>query len=328
MKAIVNTAPNRLEFQELPMPQPGPGQVRIRTLACGICATDLHMIAGWDRTSFPAIPGHEWAGVVDALGAGVPAALAGRRCVADNVLTDHGEVGFEHPGGYSQYFLTEAANLIPLPDDFPMSTAALIEPLAVSVRGLRKLRLNDRSRALVIGDGPIGLLMVMLLKRAGLEHVVVVGGRLPRLAIALACGASQVFNYHDFYHDINGDLAGGILKMTGTAFPLVVEASGSGPAIQASLALAMPCGQILVLGDYRHARADFAWNQVLLGELEIIGSNASAGAWPEAVRLALEGRLPLERLVTQRLPAARFAEGVELTRARAGDVIKVVLEWE
>ena len=66
MKAIVHVAPGRLEWQDWPLPQPGPGQARIRTLACGICATDLEMIAGWNRTGFPAIPGHEWSGVVDA----------------------------------------------------------------------------------------------------------------------------------------------------------------------------------------------------------------------------------------------------------------------
>jgi threonine dehydrogenase-like Zn-dependent dehydrogenase len=324
MKAIVNTSPNCLELQELPMPQPGPGQVRIRTGACGICATDMLMIAGWDRTLFPSIPGHEWAGTVDALGEGVAAALAGRRCVAENVLANGGEVGFEYPGGYAEYFLTEAANIYPLPDDFPFATAALMEPLAVAVRGINKLHLNDKSRALVIGDGPIGLLMVMLLYRAGVSEIVIVGGRAPRLAIAQESGASRVLNYHS----IEGNLTSGISKAAGKAFPLVVEASGSALGMQASLELAKVCGQILVLGDYSGARADFEWNHVLLRELEIIGSNASAGAWPEAVRLALEGRMQLERLATQCISAERFTDGIELTRSRRGDVVKVVLTWE
>ena len=60
MKAIVNTAPGCVDWKDVPTPEPAPGQVRIRTAACGICATDLEMIAGWQRTSFPAIPGHEW----------------------------------------------------------------------------------------------------------------------------------------------------------------------------------------------------------------------------------------------------------------------------
>ena len=330
MKAIVNIAPNRLELQNLPLPVPGRGQVRIRTGACGICATDMLMIAGWARTPFPSIPGHEWSGTVDALGEGVSTTLAGRRCVAENALSTGGEVGFEYPGGYGEYFITEAANIYPLPDDFPLATAALMEPLAVSVRGINKLRLDDKSRALVIGDGPIGLLMVMLLRRAGITEIMMVGGRAPRLAIALASGATRILNYHQ----IEGSLSGAILKaatpaFAGTpAFPLVVEASGSAAAIHASLELARLCGQILVLGDYSGACADFEWNRLLHRELEIIGSNASAGAWPEAVRLAVEGTLPLERLITQRLPAERFAEGVELTRSRRGDVVKVVLEWE
>lgn len=323
MKAIVNTAPNRLVFQDLPLPKPGPGQVRIRTAACGVCATDILMIAGWERTTFPAIPGHEWSGIVDGVGEGVDKSLIGRRCVAENVLASGGEVGFEVPGGYSEYFITQAANLYPLPDDFCMTTAALIEPLAVSLRGLKKLRLNVKSRVLVIGDGPIGLLMVMLLHRAGMEEIVVIGGRAPRLAIAQESGASQVLNYHQ----IEGEFARDILHTAGDAFSLVVEASGSAAAMQASLELTSVCGQILVLGDYSQARADFAWNYLLHRELEIIGSNASAGAWPDAVELAVGHKLPLERLITHRLPAQRYAEGVELTRSRRPDVVKVVLEW-
>ena len=87
------------------------------------------------------------------------------------------------------------------------------------------------------------------------------------------------------------------------------------------------CGRILVLGDYAGAQAGFAWNRLLLQEIELIGSNASAGAWPEAVRIATEGQLPLARLATHRLPAVRFAEGVELMRGHHAGVIKVVLEW-
>ena len=120
MKAIVNTGPGRLEWLDRPTPPPGNGQVRIRVCACAVCATDLAMIAGWERTGFPAVPGHEWSGVVDAVGPGADGALAGRACVAENVQADGGEVGFEHPGGYGQYLLTDAANVHPLPGDFPL----------------------------------------------------------------------------------------------------------------------------------------------------------------------------------------------------------------
>ncbi len=135
MRAIVNTGPIRLELLEVPQPQPGFGQVLIRTSACGICATDLLMIAGWDRTGFPSIPGHEWAGMVDSVGEGVDRSLIGVRCVGENVLSGGGEVGFEHPGGYGQFFVTEAKNIYPLPADFPLATAAMMEPLASTTSG-------------------------------------------------------------------------------------------------------------------------------------------------------------------------------------------------
>jgi threonine dehydrogenase-like Zn-dependent dehydrogenase len=332
MRAIVNTAPGRLEMLDWPLPEPGPGQVRIRTAACGVCATDLAMIAGWVRTGYPAIPGHEWAGTVDAVGPGVNANLLGCRCVAENVWADGGEVGFEHPGGYGEYFLTEAANVYPLPDSFPLTTAALIEPLAVCVRGLRRLRIEDKRRALVIGDGPIGLIMVMLLRRAGVEEIVLVGGRPGRLAVGRERGAAKTLNYHE----VSDSLSAAIRGIGGDPFPNVLEVSGTHASIAAALEVVAHGGHVLVLGDYNGARADFAWNDLLHREIELIGSNASAGAWPEAVRLAIacpafpgtEDSLPLARLVTHRLPAERFAEGIELMRSRRGDVIKVVLEWE
>ncbi len=323
MKAIVNTGPGRLEWRDWPTPEPGPGQVRIRTAACGICATDLKMIAGWERTAFPAIPGHEWAGVVDAVGSPSDAVLRGRRCVAENVLTDGGEVGFEHAGGYGEFLVTEARNVHVLPDQFPPAVATLIEPLAVCVRALRRLRLDDRSAALVFGDGPIGLILVMLLRSAGVEDILLVGGRATRLDVARQLGVTQTLNYHD----VQGDLGEAIKTIAGRPLPNTIEAAGSATAAQACIAATAREGKVLLVGDYEQARAGFPWMRVLIEELELIGSNASAGAWPEAVRLATAGSLPLHRLVTHRLPVARFEEGLEFVRSRRPDVIKVVLEW-
>lgn len=322
MKAIVNTAPGRLELLELPLPEPGPGEIRIRTLACGVCATDLQMIAGWARTGFPAIPGHEWCGVIDAAGPGVTPTLVGQRCVAENVLGDGGEVGFEHPGGYGQFFITLARNVHLLPDDYSPSAGALVEPLAVCVRALRRLALRDRRAALVLGDGPIGLMLTGLLAREGVEFIGLVGGRPARLGLAQELGAQQVFNYRA----AEGELATALERAFGQRFPTVIEASGAAPAMAAALRLVKKSGQVLVVGDYGAARAGFAWNELLHGEWTLVGSNASADAWPEAVRLARDA-FPLERLVTHRVPAAQF-EAAMATARFCRDAIKVVMVWE
>lgn len=319
MRAIVNTGPGVLELRELPAPVPGPGQALIRTAFCGICATDLEMIAGWERTGFPSIPGHEWSGVVEAVGAGADPGLVGRPCVAENVLADGGEVGFEHPGGYGERFLTEARNVLLLPPGLDLAVAPLVEPLAVCVHALDRLgrRLGADAAVLVIGDGAIGLLLAMVLRERGCRAVTLVGGRAARLGMAREAGVGRTLNYHE----MKDGLAAGI----GATFPVVLEASGSPAAVDACLDLVAPQGTFVVIGDYGPARASFLWNTVLHRQAAIVGSNASAGAWPEALRLA--SRLPLARLANRRLPAERYAEGMALVKSRDPSVIKVVLEW-
>lgn len=323
MKAIVNTAAGRVQWQDMPTPQPGPGQVRIRTAACGICATDLEMIAGWQRTSFPSIPGHEWSGIVDALGPGVDAKWLHQPCVAENVLADGGEVGFEHSGGYGQFLLTEAKNLYVLPPGFALTTAALIEPLAVCVRATNRLNPQNLDSALVLGDGVIGLLMVALLKDKGMRRIVIVGGRPGRLAMAKQFGASDILNYHE----AGTDLAGAISSLPGAPFANIAEASGSSAAMEAAMQVAAKGAHIVVIGDYGQSCAAFPWNRILHKELELIGSNASAGAWPEAVHLATTRAVPLELLVSQCMPASSGAQAIDLVR-RSRDMIKLVLTWE
>ena len=322
MKAIVVIAPNILEFKDLPMPVPKRGQVRIRTMACGICATDLEMIGGWERTSFPSIPGHEWSGMIDAVGHGGDKTIIGRHCVAENVLRDGGEVGFEHPGGYAEYFITETDNLIFLPVDFPIAVAALIEPLAVAIRSLRRIRIEDKSSALIAGDGPIGLLMTILLKQAGIGHITVIGGRENRLALATQLGAERALNYHQFRGGM--ETAKETLKCS---FPNIIEVSGSAAAANAAVQLASKQGKVLIVGDYKQAEASFTWNHLLHNELELIGSNASAQAWPEAFQAAIAIQQDLAKLISGEWPAVEFATAVNAVKHNR-EIIKAILRWD
>ncbi|MBI5724806.1 MAG: zinc-binding dehydrogenase [Planctomycetes bacterium] len=322
MNAIVNTGPGQLQWQDVPTPQPGRGQVRIRTAFCGICATDLEMIKGWKRTGFPSIPGHEWSGVADAVGPGVDGGLAGRPCVAENVLADGGEVGFEHPGGYGQFLLTEARNVRPLSDGIPLDQAALIEPLAVCIRAMNRLKIEHRDSAIVFGDGMIGLLMLALLKLDSVKTVTLVGGRPGRLALAGKLGADSTVNYHD----AGKALADSIARSPGSPFANVIEASGSPSAMTLSMDISAKMAKVVVIGDYGSNRADFPWNHLLHRELELIGSNASAGAWDRAVALAAGRKIPLDMLISRRFAASQFAQAVDLVRT-SRDAVKILLDW-
>lgn len=320
--AIVNTAPGVLEMTETPLSEPGPQDALVSTLSCGVCATDLEMIDGWDRTGFPAIPGHEWSGRVEALGNGADPALLGRVVVGDNILPDGGEVGFEHPGGYATRFITRADNLFILPDKLAASDATLIEPLAVCLRGIRKAKDILPADALIFGDGPIGLLSLLLLRHFGSKSLTIVGGRQLRLTLATSIGASATVNYHEA-----DDLADSIQRVAGrTSWPLIVETSGTVTAMESALTLGRNEARIVALGDYGAGRAGFPWNTLLHKELHLLGSNTGSGAWGESVGLA--SSLPLSRLITHRFPAAEFLTAVQTVRDRTSGSVKVVLEWE
>lgn len=322
MKAIVNVSPNRLEWSEFPVPKPLNGQVRIRTAACGICATDLHMISGWERISYPAIPGHEWAGIVDAVGIGVPDEWIGRPCVGENILADGSEIGFEHPGGYAEYFVTEAVNLHFLPEDFSLTKATLIEPLAVCLRGIKRLRLEDTRSAVVFGDGPIGLLMMYLLKSNGLEDILMVGGSNSRLEIATEFGADTILNYHE----LRSDLTPAILNRYPYGAANVIEASGAESSVYTSLNIADSKGKILLIGEYDRGSISCLLNHLLLNELEIIGSNASKGAWDDAVDMAVHSDFLFSKLISSIVPAHDYLQGMEMVHNHR-EMIKVVLNW-
>ena len=100
----------------------------------------------------------------------------------------------------------------------------------------------------------------------------------------------------------------------------------SAATADATTQLAERCGKVLIIGDYEEGCANFVWNRVLIDEIELIGSNASAGAWPEAVCLAVERQLPIDRLITCRLPIDQFEHAIDLAR-NDRQQMKVVMEW-
>jgi len=310
MKAIVHAAAAHLELRELPVPEPGEGQVRIRTTACGMGSRDLALIAGWPRDGYPWIYGREWAGVVDAVGPGVPAPLVGRICVGENRLPIVREVGVDAPGGFAEFFIVALDGIHTLPPEFPPASAAQIEQLAVGVRGMGELRVSDKTAALVVGDGPMGLLMVSLLRDITVRRIVLLGGRPWRLDMGRRVGAIEVFDYH----------AGGL--PAGEAFPTVIEASGTAAGVASAMGAAAGGGKVLVIGPRPGVRSGPAERGV-----EVMVTTGSVNAWGEAVRLAVEGGLFLPALVSHRIPPGRFREAYDLARGRAPGVLKVVLDW-
>ena len=113
----------------------------------------------------------------------------------------------------------------------------------------------------------------------------------------------------------------------GTPPSCIIEASGSAAALETALQVLARKGQMLLIGDYGRSRAKFTWNTLVHREIELMGSNASAGAWAEAVQLALKNKQSLSRLITHVVPVEQFEEAFALVRRQQSDVTKTVLEW-
>src|SRR3712207_6487165 len=176
MQAVVVQEDRALGVAAIDRPEPGPGQVRVQVVACGICGSDLHM-----RRS-PALPagsimGHEFAGTVDALGDSVEGANVGDRVViyptrptpehdlTAVLTTSIGGPG--HPGGYAEWVVVDEDMLWTVPQDLSFEHAALTEPLAVALHGIDIGQLDQGDAAVVIGAGPIGLLVASALRALG-----------------------------------------------------------------------------------------------------------------------------------------------------------------
>jgi (R,R)-butanediol dehydrogenase / meso-butanediol dehydrogenase / diacetyl reductase len=215
MKSIVMQN-GRLRLEEIAMPVPGPGQVLVRSRACGICGSDLHLtrhtdeilgvyaalgIVGEDATGDPRIMlGHEFSAEIVSYGPDTEQRLpVGSRVTSVPFLLSEGvELGVGVTpavhGAYSEYFLLQEALLLPIPDNVPDEAAAMAEPLAVGLHAVNRAAVAKDEVALVAGCGPIGLACIVALRMQGVQTIIASDPRADKLALALQFGATHTVN--------------------------------------------------------------------------------------------------------------------------------------
>lgn len=214
MKAVV-CRNAELDVVERPEPVPGQGQVRLQVLRCGICGSDLHARHGSDqwadlavrvgydrfaRSEQPIVFGHEFCGEVADHGPGCrKTTAAGTRVVALPLLrgtrgVDMVGLSADAPGAYAEQMLVQESLMMPVPNGLDTDVAALTEPMAVGWHAVRRADVGKRTVAIVIGCGPVGLSVILLLKANGVRNVVASDYSPGRRALATACGADVVID--------------------------------------------------------------------------------------------------------------------------------------
>ncbi len=339
MQAAVTTQWKKLEVQTTPIPQPGAGQVRIRTLLAGICGSDVHIFEGHHPTAVsPVVQGHEFVGVIDAVGPDVADTVRiGQRVVVEPLMScgvceacrrGHVHVcrklnllGIHANGAFAEYFLAPARKVIAVPQGLSDRLAVLTEPFAVGVHVCGRAGLVPGMRALVVGAGPIGLIVGMVAQSAG-ASVVISEINTARIQQAASFGFGTI--------DANADAMKQALAQTdGDGFDVVFEVSGAGPGLGLAIEAARVRGTIVQVGFFsKPPQADLL--KLILKELTLVGSRVYSNEdFRRTVRLlerlANEGRFDLERLISEQIGLAGIADAI--VRMMAGTVTgKVIVD--
>lgn len=327
MKSIRIPQPNQVELIEREVPEPRAGEVLLRVAASGICGTDIHILRGEYMGGYPVIPGHEFAGDVVALGAGVTRVHSGERVALEpNIACERCEeclnnrenfcrnwqgVGVTLPGGMSEYVIAPEQQVFGI-GDLPYEQAAFVEPLSCVLHGLEHVELRPGERVLLAGAGPIGMLLLRGLRLLGAGRVDVAERNPARLAFAEGESAGSAFKE--------------LKEAAPDAYDVVVDATGV-PAVMAQLLdYARPGGKALWFGvPPSGVTMTLEPFKVFRKGLAIFGSFTSRRNSYQAVELLRSGRMRVGDLISHRLPLAEFERGCHLIEEGAEDVGKVMI---
>lgn len=335
-RAVVVDRPGVAELRHVATPQPGRGEVLVRVGAAGICGSDLEVLDGrrpQPYVRYPIIPGHEWAGTVDAVGPGVENVDVGTPVVAEGFracgncarcregrtnlcAADYAETGFTHAGAFADFVSVPAELVHPLPPGTDFAAAAVLEPAACVAGGLLEAELRPGLSVAVVGAGTLGLLAVALLRLTSPLRLALIGTRRERLLLGTELGADEICDLRD----------GDPVECLGRGFDLVFEAANRPEGAATAVALARRGGTVVLEGISGAGRATIDPDAIVLGHLRVQGIfGASRAAWRWVVELFSSGRLDLERLVTHRFALEEFEDAFATLRDRNAGALKVEL---
>lgn len=339
MRGIVIHAPKDLRVEELPSPALGPGEVRVRIAAGGICGSDLHYYnhggTGAIRIREPMVLGHEVAGTVAEVGPQVTRVTVGQRVAVNpsqacgrcracqaglhNHCEDMRFIGsamrFPHvQGGFREELVMPERQMVPVADGVSLAEAAIAEPLAVCLHAVRRAGPMLGRRVAVTGCGPIGALLVLSARLAGALSVTATDIQDFALASALAVGADHAVNVRRDPEALGRH----------APFDVVFEASGTAAAISGALPHLAPRGRLVQLG--LGGDLPLPINAVVTREVDFLGSFRFDEEFELAVALMNRGRVDVKPLITATLPIAEAVAAFELAgdKARA---VKVQLDF-
>jgi len=339
MKALVKAEPKEgLVLQDIPVPEPGKNDVRIRITKSSICGTDVH-IWNWDAWARKTIPvpmaiGHEFVGVIDTIGENVedfePGELVSgeghvvcgrcRNCMAGrrNLCPNTSSVGVNRPGAHAEYLVIPVTNVWAANADIPLEVTSCFDPLGNATHTALSFDVLGED-VLITGAGPIGCMAAGIAKYAGARYIVVTDINPYRLDLARKMGATLAL-------DVRTHTIADAQKELGMkeGFDVGMEMSGSPDAFRSMLENMCHGGKIAMLGILPKTEVD--WDHIVFNGLTIKGiyGREMYETWYK-MTVMIQGGLDITPVITHRYPYTKFEEAFEVMRS--GQSGKVVLDW-
>lgn len=340
MKVIQVNKPGELVIADKPMPEiKEPGEVIVRIKAAGICGSDVHIFHGKNPfATYPRILGHEAAGEVFQVGAGVTNVKVGDHVAIDNVFScgkcyacrigRHNVcssvkvLGVHIDGVFSEYVNVPADHLYVLPVDIPWKLAATLEPYAIAAEAVDRGQVASGDSVLICGAGPIGLVILQACKSLGAKVLImdVVDSRLEK---AKSMGADVAVNTK------NQDLVRAVMEFTGDeGVNVAMEATGVIPILEMIIAKLMsPAGRVVVLG-FPVEPAKISPADIMKRELDIKGSRLNNKKFGQVVQWFANKKIDPKGLVSHVLHYTEIEKGMELFANHPEEVCKIILKFE
>jgi L-gulonate 5-dehydrogenase len=337
MKAFEVRAPLDYHITEIDMPQVASGEVLVRVAFAGICGSDMHIIHGDNAfVRFPRITGHEFAGIVEAVGEGATGVSEGDAVCIDpviscgecypcrigrpNVCTALEVIGVHRNGGFEERVSVPAGNVHHLPEGLGLDAAALVEPYSIAANVLDRMQPYPGDSLLILGAGVIGLTILQMARALDIQDITVSDVIDARLESARELGATRTIN------GAEEDLEAVMAELTGgEGVPLIADAACVPALLPQMLRIASPAGRIGLLG-FNPTPSDLVQLEVIKKELTLVGSRLNNRKFPEVLELMASGRLDPLALVSHRLPLDEMPDAIDMLDHHPERARKVLIQ--
>ena len=339
MKGTFFLGNRKFEVREMSFDRPGSHEVFVRNMAAGICGTDVHIYFGEKGATDvnpPVVLGHEYSGIVEAVGDGVTAVKVGDCVTIDpNIycgkcyhcrkgnkqFCDHmTAVGVNMDGGFAHYSMVPEAQVFKMNPAVGFEAMAMAEPLACCVHGIEQVDIKSGDYVAVVGGGAIGLLMVQLAKLRGAGTVILSEPVAARREVGLQVGADYAID------PLASDPLEQVRNLTGRqGVDVVIECVGKVFATQQSFDLADRGGRILLFSvPSPDAKFDMPLIDVFKKELKIYGSFVNPDSHQQAVDLINAGRIQTAPLITHRYPIEQLEEAIHMQMSAESIKVQII----